>query len=680
MRGYDVVRKLSDGSAAEVFLAREQSSKGFVILEVIRPELTTDMEIYGRFLDEAKERQQLSHPNLIRRRSTSCAPDGRLFVITEPIPPEHLGSWLAAHGPMQPDEVVRLVLPICDAVEYLHSRGMVHGHLRPSNVFLEGSPPHFVPKLFDTGLALLRPQRSIPTRSVLVEPDYLAPERIRGHRAIPQSDVYGLGILMYEALTGRPPFAAPDPNAVRTNQLTAPPPPLPASCGRIAPIILRCLAKDPSQRYRSAAELRHALAHHADATPTPTTSPRNAVGSTTTSTSKPSRTQPSTAGGSRPQPPEPAPAGDQPIVVGELVSEVLGSYELGELIGKGGMGCVYSAQHVKLGRKVALKVLRPELSSDPTQLQRFIQEAQAVNRISHEHIVEIHDFVEEPKEAGGRVYCVMELLTGESLKQAMKRAPLTIGRAVRIVRQVCDALQAAHDVGVVHRDVKPDNIFLTQRGGQDDFVKVLDFGVAKLWAATGESNPGATQAGLVVGTPSYMAPEQAMGEGIDHRADVYALTTVLYALLAGKPPFEGSSIGPVLTKLLTQPPPPLPERSASGEPIPSALRAIIQNGLAKKPNQRIASMTQLSELLAPFEAASATPPPLPTHHRAFSGRRRAIALGAAVGVLLAVGAGAALWARAQPPVAAAEPEIPAAHAEKPARSGQPQPQKAAKRR
>ncbi|MFZ5470072.1 MAG: protein kinase domain-containing protein [Myxococcota bacterium] len=597
MNGFEVLRKLADGSAAEVFLARDESSQNRVVLEVIRPELCTDMEVYGRFLDEAKERQTLAHPNLLRRQSTGCGKDGRLYAVTEPLDGEHLGSWLVANGPLSPSEMVRLTLPLCDALEYLHRKGLIHGHLRPSNVFLFGTRTHLVPKLHDTGLTLFRSTRSVmsPASIVLVEPEYLSPERIRGQRASALSDIYGMGVLMYEALTGRPPFTSADPAQTRRKHLEEEPSSLPASAERLSSIILRCLAKNPVRRFPSAAALRQALTHHAGDSASPPV-PLVRVKSRTATTAI---DEPTLAVDVQPPPPP-----TEALVVGEPVGDIIGNYELLDVLGQGGMGRVFLARHVRLGRKVALKILKPELAGDPTQVARFFQEGQAVGRINHPHIVEFYDFVEEPRSQGGRIYYVMEALVGKTLRDVVRQGPVRLPRAVRIVRQVAQALTAAHQVGVVHRDVKPDNIFLTEREGED-FVKVLDFGVAKLRSS--ETFSGATQSGMVVGTPSYMAPEQALGEAVDPRADVYSLMSVLYSLLRGKPPFEASSLGALMAKLVTQPALPLPERSAAGDVIPLDLRALVACCLSKKPRQRVQTMAELAQLLAPFEAAPPAP-------------------------------------------------------------------------
>ncbi len=606
VRNYQVLRKLSDGSAAEVFLAREASSSDRVLLEVIRSELTTDMEIYGRFLDRAKEGQALVHPHLLRRKSTGCSADGRLFAVTEAVGGDHLGSLLVSRGPLSPAELIRVMAPICDALEYLHQREQVHGNLRPSVVFLTGDPAAPVPKLLDTGLSLFRSSKSAPSRHlVLVEPEYLSPERILGHRGTPLSDVHGLGVLMYELLTGKPPFTSLDPSVTRSRQLEQEPSPLQGAAFALWPLLKRCLAKDPSDRYPSAAAVRDALTAVGKGAAPPPLPPRHTV----QMDSRPNDVDVDVEidlGASAVAEAEVA----DDSVVGEPLGEVLGSYEVEDLLGQGGMGRVYLARHVRLGRKVALKVLKPELAGDPTQIQRFFQEARAVNRVNHEHIVEIYDFVEERPEAGGRVYCVMELLAGQSLKDLARSAPQPIHRSVRVVRQVCAALQAAHDVGVVHRDIKPDNIFLIERGGRKDFVKVLDFGIAKLRALSNEQSLGTTRVGMVVGTPAFMAPEQALGEVVDHRADIYGLATTLYTLLSGKLPFDAKSFATLVAALVAQAPNPLPAKAASGEPIPPGLIRVVARCLAKKPDDRIQTMAELSAALAPFEE-TANPTPLP---------------------------------------------------------------------
>jgi serine/threonine-protein kinase len=274
------------------------------------------------------------------------------------------------------------------------------------------------------------------------------------------------------------------------------------------------------------------------------------------------------------------------------VGTALGSYELVGLLGRGAMGCVYRARHIRLGREVAIKVLNPEYVARPDVVERFFREARVVNDIDHEHIVEVTDFVELP----GLAYLVMELLDGTSLRELMaqrgrKYPPLN--RMLRIVTQVCEALEAAHEKGVVHRDLKPDNIFVVERDGAD-FVKVLDFGVAKLRDPVDHA---ATSAGMVLGTPHYMAPEQALGRDVDRRADVWAAGVVLYELLSGTVPFTAPSFVELAIFIREQPQKALPRRTPRGERIPAWLAAVVTKSLEKRPDDRFESMAALAKAL-----------------------------------------------------------------------------------
>jgi hypothetical protein len=275
------------------------------------------------------------------------------------------------------------------------------------------------------------------------------------------------------------------------------------------------------------------------------------------------------------------------------VGAELGSYKLTSLLGEGAMGRVFRARHVRLGRSVAIKVLNPEYVARPDVVKRFFREAKVVNEIDHEHIVEVTDFVEVP----GLAFLVMELLDGQSLREILKRRKgkwPPLNRSVSVMAQVCDALEAAHQKGVVHRDLKPDNIFVIQRAGRD-YAKVLDFGVAKLKEP--DAGSYATVTGMILGTPLYMAPEQAIGKDVDRHADVWAAGVVLYELLSGAVPFKGESFADLVNKIRDEPPKPLPERTPRRERIPAALAAIVMKCLEKKPSDRFRSMATLAEAL-----------------------------------------------------------------------------------
>jgi serine/threonine protein kinase len=267
------------------------------------------------------------------------------------------------------------------------------------------------------------------------------------------------------------------------------------------------------------------------------------------------------------------------------------------------MGVVYLAEHPVIGKKVALKAIHPELSRNAEVVSRFVTEAKSVNQIGHEHIVDIADFGTTP---GGEFYFIMEYLQGEALSDRLKReGRLDSTRAMVIGAQIADALDASHEQGIIHRDLKPENIFLVSRGGSKDFVKVLDFGLAKL-TQTEEKVSHKTRAGSVMGTPYYMAPEQCEGkQEIDHRADIYSLGVLMFEMLTGKVPFGGDGYGEIIVKHITMPPPSV--RSLVPE-LSAELDLILFRALAKDRTQRFQTMAELRDaLLDPNRYASAAP-------------------------------------------------------------------------
>jgi tRNA A-37 threonylcarbamoyl transferase component Bud32 len=277
------------------------------------------------------------------------------------------------------------------------------------------------------------------------------------------------------------------------------------------------------------------------------------------------------------------------------VGQTVGNYRVLQKIGEGGMGAVYLAEHPVIGRKAALKVIHPQHSRNADVVARFVNEASAISRVGHEHIVEVTDF---GRTDGGDFYFIMEYLEGRSLAEVIAaQAPFPPERALAVATQIADALAASHAHGVIHRDLKPENIFLVPRGEEPDFVKVLDFGLAKLVHDDGTA-PHETRAGIVMGTPYYMSPEQCEGaREIDGRADVYALGVVLFEMLTGKLPFGGGSEGEVLMKQMTMLAPAV--RSLVPD-LPPTLDAIVRRALAKKPAERYPTMASLGEaLLAP---------------------------------------------------------------------------------
>lgn len=284
----------------------------------------------------------------------------------------------------------------------------------------------------------------------------------------------------------------------------------------------------------------------------------------------------------------------------ELVGATLaGRYEVKRLLGRGGMGAVYEAVQQPLGRKVALKVIRRALSDEPSAVKRFTQEAQAVAQLSHPNIVTLFDFgqTDEGVPGAGQLFLAMELLEGRSLERAIRDdGPLPWERALSIVSDVCRALVEAHDKGVIHRDLKPDNVMLVS--GREERVKVVDFGVAKLL----DQGAGSTMTGtgLVVGTPGYISPEQVNGTNDDPRSDLYALGVMWFEMLTGRAPFEGETPMKVVLRHLHDPAP-RPSALASSA-LPREVDALVQRLLGKTPEARAESaaalLTELSDLIA----------------------------------------------------------------------------------
>jgi eukaryotic-like serine/threonine-protein kinase len=515
--GYQLMTKLDDGPSGTAWRARARTSGGRAMVRVF-PGTWGDAEA-GLFQERAEALGQLEHPHLARQIQAGCLEDGRPYVVSEYLDGEDLGAHLRKSGPLTPDEMALLLLPLCSVLDELRGRGIVVQELPAAQVFLVGGLTRFTPKLVGPGLG--DAGRGFDTRG----------------------DVVALGRLIREAC--------------------------PHHLGWLDGVYAGCVLNETEGGFLTPEEVARALL---EAQP---------------------RTQllPTKEGGEQP-----------PLLLvdeseREKPGDVLGQYRLERVLGEGAMGRVFEARHVSLGRPAAVKVLRAEHAKNTHLIQRFFHEARAVNQINHAHIVEILDFVEETAVSGrARVYCVMEMLEGKSLTELLSREQPGVDRAVGIVRQVCDALQAAHDVGVIHRDVKPDNLFVLERDGHD-FVKVLDFGVAKLVAPLGDVPMTTTVEGTIVGTPAYMAPEQATGGNADARTDLYSVGVVLYELLAGHPPFQAPAFGQLVAQVLSSPPPPLPGHTRNGDRIPPALNSVVKRALAKNPEDRYHSLRELSQAL-----------------------------------------------------------------------------------
>jgi serine/threonine protein kinase len=310
----------------------------------------------------------------------------------------------------------------------------------------------------------------------------------------------------------------------------------------------------------------------------------------------------------------------------------IGSYKLHNRIGAGSTATVYQAAHVVIGKEVAVKLLREDQTRDEVLRERFLREARAVAKVSHENVVGVLDFGSTDD---GRAYLVMELLTGRTLEDLISReGPLDPQRAIKIGRQICQGLDAVHARNIVHRDLKPEDIFLVSSRGDPEFVKIIDFGIAKeLAPEEGVVQRGLTLPRQMLGTPLYMAPEQGTPEA-DHRVDIYALGVILYRMVTGELPFDGVDAADSLYRRRTEPP--KDPRELAPE-LPAPLAQAILRALARTKEERFPSMAALAEALAEVDgipASELVPGRIRSRAGALLGALGTFVAGAAAGYLI----------------------------------------------
>jgi len=604
-----------------------------VIKQVI-PDLVAS-ENSRRFRDEALVALRLAHGNMVSVFDAGMH-DGQIFLAMEYVDGKDLlATWNRCADrrvPFPVDISVYIVKEITRALVYAHAfedLELVHRDVSPANVLLSYTGEV---KLTDFGLAMsiLKMERTTPG-IVYGKLSYLSPEQARRQPLDGRVDIYSAGIMLWELLTGRQlfpiasPADQPNPDAMARARNPEVVPPSTIS-GRVPPeldrIVMQALAVEREDRYPNAELLRADLAAFLAETAPKTDADRLAsflrpLFADDARDEKRERerliagSRAMLSGGhgvpsARHGVPSVSPRDDSPRREGEdprIGTTLGGRYHIRRLCGEGAMGRVYEAQHIDIGRRVAIKVLHARFHHSADLVERFRREARAASKIGHPNIVDVTDSGSTPD---GAFYFVMEFLDGVNLEDLILRTgPLPVERALLVTAQIARALEAAHAAEVIHRDLKPANVMLVNRNDEADFVKVLDFGISKdLDLAVGAA---LTRPDIAIGTPAYMAPEQAAGKTADALTDVYAVGGLLYEMLTATQPCSGEDAIEVLQRKASEDPRPIGELRPE---LPRDVQKLVMRALARSPSERQASMAALKEqVVACLTAAEGAPTP-----------------------------------------------------------------------
>ncbi len=591
---YEILARLGQGGMGTVYKVLDRELDRIIALKTIRPDLASNASSLRRLKQETLLARQIAHRNVIRVFDLGVA-DGLRFITMEFVGGQDLRSLLDARSKLTVEETIDVLGQLCRGLHAAHSEDVVHRDLKPHNVLLSANGRI---RIVDFGLARsFEDTRITHAGGILGTPTYMSPEQALGQEGDARSDLFSLGIIAFELLTGQLPFPnQPLSEALlsRTRGFARPiesvDPTLPPW---LTKIVMRCLERNPVDRFATAAQVLAEL---------------EARGSNATSFAAAGPTT------------ELAPG------------SMLGSrYRIEAEAGEGGIGKVYRATDLDLHRTVALKVVRPELAQSPHTLEQLMQEISVASQISHKNVLRIHDL----GEASGLRFVSMAWAEGEDLAQLLRRTgPLPEARIRELAIEICEGLQAAHEQGISHRDLKPSNILLTFAG----HACIADFGLARSSVnpvpLSGESTDSSS------GTPRYMSPEQVDGTCVDHRTDIYSLGLILHEMATGRIPFSDASIVQTVTERLTETP---ANPRILNPAISDNLAHIILRCLERDPNQRYARVQDLLiELHYPGDAPVVAPA------KRFA--RRFWMFSAVAAVLLAAAGATILWQRRKPAI------------------------------
>lgn len=624
---YTLLKRLARGGMGEVLLAASGGIEGAerpVVVKIIRREHETDRSFLARFLDEARIQAQLHHPGVAQILEATSDAEGKPYVVVEHVEGRNLSDVRSRAAQLGVrviwPEAVALGIMLGEALAHVHERTdaegrpleIVHRDLSPQNVMIGYGGEV---KLIDFGTARAENRRCHTVAGIVfAKPGYVAPEVANNTPGGAPSDLYAFGIMLWELIAGRrfligessqhmALVGAGKRNPAPLAQLIGAPP-------ELDQIIAKLTATRVEDRYEGAAKAVSELAKLLQRAPSMADGDRSVRGRVANLMrrlypAEPARSRAEfarlvAAARAVEARPLPIPASPEPPAAESDPSLLRGTpYQLVRELGRGAMGVVYQALHVELSRTVALKLMDPDKLGGPA-IERFRAEARSIAGLSHENLIRVFDF---GVAQDGRPFYAMEYVVGESLERRLGRqGELPHREAVGIALQIARALSAAHGAGVLHRDIKPANLLLTESG----VVKLFDFGLAAVPLA--KSDDG--EALCVVGTPEYMAPEQADGGSADARSDIYALGAVLYELVTGYQPHVAKNLVELIELKRRAPVVPASQRRPEGG-IPRALDELLDKMLSAEPGKRPQSAEELCRalqaLLAPKAAVVAAP-------------------------------------------------------------------------
>jgi serine/threonine protein kinase len=552
---YEITAHVGGGGMGVVYKAHDRRLDRPVALKFVSPSCRRNELARQRLIAEAQTTANLSHHNVCAVHGLEATNDGQLFIVMPYYEGETLKTKLAG-GFLSVTEALDFTVQVAEGLEYIHDKGIVHGDIKPSNLMItkEGL------RIIDFGLARALDAPSART-AFAGSARYASPEQTRGHQLDARSDIWSTGVVLYEMLAGRVPFDGAYTEALSYAIRHDPTPPLAPTrleiSAELRKLVLRMLRKEPSERFQSARDLAAELRTLRTQIQLRMDDTKTAVGG--------------------------------PSWIGKRISQ----YRIDGLLGIGGMGMVFEAENTLSRRKVAIKVVAEAEADD---LRRLKREAETIARLNHQRICTFHESIEHE----GRLCLVMERLDGSDLKQHLANGTLTTSEILDIAVQIAEALEAVHAIGIVHRDIKPGNVFVGRNGA----VKLLDFGLATRFQVDECSDTpldGSTIPGRPFGTANYMAPERILQMPADPRSDLFSVGVLLYEMATERLPFAGSTTAETITNVFDKDPAPIRELAPRR---PAALERIIHKLLAKRASRRYQSAAALRRALQAIRAGA----------------------------------------------------------------------------